>query len=159
MARRPLSAWLKPGLILKALTIFVVGSLFGVGLFTFVYAKGFSYFGTDSKACVNCHVMQDQYVAWQAGSHKEVAGCNDCHAPHDNIVHKYYVKAVNGWNHGLKFTTGDYPQTIRITDFNARVTNNACLHCHEDYLATVHITRPKGQELNCISCHEDVGHK
>ena len=29
----------------------------GIGGFTFVYAKGFSYLSTDPRACVNCHIM------------------------------------------------------------------------------------------------------
>ena len=32
----------------------------GVGAFTFVYAKGFSYLSSDPRACVNCHVMNQQ---------------------------------------------------------------------------------------------------
>ena len=31
----------------------------GIGAFTFVYAKGFSYLSTDPRACVNCHVMRE----------------------------------------------------------------------------------------------------
>ena len=35
----------------------------GIGAFTFVYAKGFSYLSSDPRACVNCHVMNEQYDA------------------------------------------------------------------------------------------------
>jgi cytochrome c nitrite reductase small subunit len=35
----------------------------GIGAFTFVYAKGFSYLSTDPRACVNCHIMNRQYDA------------------------------------------------------------------------------------------------
>lgn len=68
----------------------------GVVGYTFVYAKGASYLTNDPKACANCHVMQDYYDAWIKSSHRAVAVCNDCHAPHDNMVRKYYVKADNG---------------------------------------------------------------
>ena len=40
-----------PGLLLLAV---LVGVPVGVGAFTFVYAKGFSYLSTDPRACVNC---------------------------------------------------------------------------------------------------------
>jgi len=39
----------------------------GVGAFTFVYAKGFSYLSTDPRACVNCHVG-DVFVVRVAGN-------------------------------------------------------------------------------------------
>jgi hypothetical protein len=42
----------------------LLGIPVGVGAFTFVYAKGFSYLSTDPKACVNCHIMNSQYDAW-----------------------------------------------------------------------------------------------
>ena len=35
--------------------IFVVGSLVGVGTFTFGYANGAAYLSNDPKACINCH--------------------------------------------------------------------------------------------------------
>ena len=35
----------------------LLGIPVGVGAFTFVYAKGFSYLSPDPRACVNCHVM------------------------------------------------------------------------------------------------------
>ena len=46
-----------PGLL--ALSI-LLGVPAGVGAFTFVYAKGFSYMSSDPRACVNCHVMKPQ---------------------------------------------------------------------------------------------------
>jgi cytochrome c nitrite reductase small subunit len=39
----------------------VPGLLVGLGLYTFVYAKGASYLTNDPAACVNCHVMNEQY--------------------------------------------------------------------------------------------------
>ena len=35
----------------------------GVAAFTFGYAKGFSYLSTDPRACINCHVMNEQFDA------------------------------------------------------------------------------------------------
>ena len=37
------------------------GMLGGVGGFTFIYADGLSYMGSDPKTCVNCHIMRLQY--------------------------------------------------------------------------------------------------
>ena len=40
------------------------GALIGVGGFTFAYARGTSYLTNDPKACLNCHVMREQYEGW-----------------------------------------------------------------------------------------------
>ena len=135
MARFNLNNWWTPANVLRALAIFVVGSLFGVGVFTFGYAKGASYLSNDPATCINCH------------------------APHDNVVHKWLVKGENGFWHALKFTTGWYPENIEIRESNLKVTNNACLYCHADYVDEIHMTRPERQQVTCTQCHSDVGHK
>lgn len=147
-----------PSFMLSALAVFVIGSFIGVSLFTFVYARGYSYLGNDPETCINCHVMERQYDGWLTGSHTNVATCNDCHAPHDSIVHKYYVKGENGFWHGLKFTTGWYPENIEIREKNRTVTNNACLHCHADLTSDMHLTN-NDEQIQCTHCHVSVGHE
>ena len=61
--------------------VLLFGSALGLGLFTFGYAKGYSYLGHDSAACANCHIMSEHYAAWMKGSHHSTATCNDCHTP------------------------------------------------------------------------------
>ena len=51
----------------------LLGVLLGVGLYTFTYGEGFSYLSNNPEACVNCHVMQDQYDSWQKGTHHAAA--------------------------------------------------------------------------------------
>src|SRR5690348_5208416 len=53
------------GLFLSAL----VGVLLGLGTFTFRAAKGTAYLSNNPTACVNCHIMRDQYDSWQKSSH------------------------------------------------------------------------------------------
>jgi hypothetical protein len=36
----------------------LIGSMVGLGLYTFVYAKGYSYLSNDSKGCANCRVKR-----------------------------------------------------------------------------------------------------
>lgn len=60
----------------------LIGMLTGAGGYTFYYAQGFSYFSNDPRACVNCHIMREQYDGWQKASHHGFAACNDCHMPH-----------------------------------------------------------------------------
>lgn len=134
-----------------------LGLAIGVGGFTFVYAKGGSYLTSDPKACVNCHIMQEQYDAWLKSSHRAVAACNDCHAPHGWIP-KYYTKARNGFFHSLAFTTGKHPDPIRINPFNRRVTEAACRNCHAEIVEAMEGPHRAGEAISCIRCHHRVGH-
>lgn len=120
---------------------------------TMIYSKGYSYLSDDPKACVNCHIMGDHYYAFQKSSHKAVANCNSCHTP-QGFVSKYISKAINGWNHGVAFTTGKYPWPLKITHYNKEITNKACLKCHGEVVS--HINKNSGS--NCIKCHSEVGH-
>lgn len=83
-----------------------IGVLAGLGGFTFFYAEGASYLSNDPKACVNCHIMREEYDGWQKGSHKAVATCNDCHVPHE-FIPKYLAKMENGFWHSKGFTLQD----------------------------------------------------
>ena len=115
----------------------VFGLALGVGAYTFIYAKGYSYVTNDPEACANCHVMNTQFDAWNKSTHKAVAVCNDCHAPHHAPLAKLFVKGRNGFNHSLKFTTGRFPEPIRITNHNRKVTEAACRYCHKDIVAAI----------------------
>ncbi|MCL2422476.1 MAG: cytochrome c nitrite reductase small subunit [Micrococcales bacterium] len=135
-----------------------VGTALGLGGFTIAYSNAPSYLGTDPEACINCHVMQRQYDAWQKGSHAREAKCTDCHLPHGNLVQKYYVKAEDGVLHSTKFTTGNYPTNIVIRDSSLEVTNGACLSCHGEMTAMVNTDPKTGDTIACSRCHAGVGH-
>jgi cytochrome c nitrite reductase small subunit len=130
------------------------GVLAGVGGYTFVYAKGSSYLGSDPRACANCHVMNEQYAGWTRSSHHAVAGCNDCHAPHD-FVGKWSTKAINGFNHSFAFTSGRFPEPIRIGGRNREITQGACRSCHAEIVAAIDHGPAR---IDCLSCHASVGH-
>ncbi|MDZ7608895.1 MAG: NapC/NirT family cytochrome c [Cyclobacteriaceae bacterium] len=63
---------------------------FFVGIFVYaIYvSNAVSYLSDDPETCVNCHVMRPEFATWQHSSHKEVAVCNDCHVPHNNVFNK-----------------------------------------------------------------------
>lgn len=134
-----------------------LGVLLGTGLFTFHYAEGTSYFSTDPRACVNCHIMQPQYDSWQHGSHHAVAGCVDCHLPHDTIP-KYIAKADNGFHHSWAFTFQDFHEPIQITPRNARILQESCVRCHEPLVHQMMAGRPAEEAPSCVHCHATVGH-
>ncbi len=134
------------------------GVVVGIGGFTFIYAHGYSYLTNDPQACANCHVMREQFDGWVKSSHRAVATCNDCHTP-PGFVGKYYTKARNGFWHSFYFTTGRYPDPLRITPRNHRITEGACRKCHAEIVEAIEAHRPeKSDETSCVRCHRTVGH-
>jgi cytochrome c nitrite reductase small subunit len=146
------------------------GLMVGLGAFTFVYARGYSYLTNDPAACANCHVMREHFDAWNKSSHRAVATCNDCHTPHD-LVGKYTVKAKNGFWHSFYFTTGNYPDPLRITEGNRVVAEESCRYCHAQITSAIdpagdaagrtaaHVTAARTDEpASCVRCHRYVGH-
>jgi cytochrome c nitrite reductase small subunit len=143
---------------LRIATATLVGLAAGVGLFTFGYARGASYLTDDPRACANCHVMNEQFDGWSRSSHRSVAVCNDCHTP-PGFFAKYWTKALNGYHHSWAFTSGRFPDPIRITARNRGVTQQACRKCHAAIVDAID-PHPAGDpsRLDCLVCHRDVGH-
>jgi cytochrome c nitrite reductase small subunit len=130
------------------------GILAGLGGYTFVYARGASYLTDDPRACANCHVMNQQYAGWMAGSHHAVARCNDCHTP-PGLVRKYLTKAQNGVAHSWAFTTDRFHEPILIHERNRAVTEEACRKCHQPIVDAIEAHRTAE---SCLRCHAQVGH-
>ena len=137
----------------------VVGGLVvGLVAFTFRYAEGLSYFSTDPRACANCHIMNDQYASWTRGPHHGVAGCVDCHLPHD-FGPKYLAKALNGYHHSKGFTLQDFHEPILIKPRNAAILQESCLRCHGDFVHDILIHSERAEDaVRCVHCHRGVGH-
>lgn len=135
----------------------VVGLATGVAGYTFVYARGYSYLTNDPAACVNCHIMREQYDGWVASSHRRAAVCNDCHTPHDPAG-KWSTKAMNGFWHSFYFTTGAFREPIRIDARNRDVTEAACRTCHAEIVQAIDRAPHRGGRLACTGCHASVGH-
>jgi cytochrome c nitrite reductase small subunit len=140
----------------------LLGVAVGLGAYTFAYAEGHSYLVDDPAACNNCHVMRDQYEGWLRSAHGPVATCNDCHTP-EGLVPKYFVKAVNGFNHAWAFTTDRFPEPIEATSMNRRVSQDACRKCHAEIVESISHPAPSpGEDTQetpaCTHCHGSVGH-
>ncbi|MCK6598185.1 MAG: cytochrome c nitrite reductase small subunit [Bdellovibrionaceae bacterium] len=139
--------------------LILISAFLGLASYGFFYAKGYSYMSDDPNACVNCHVMQDQMDSWQKSTHHHVAKCNDCHLPH-NVVGKYAIKAVNGFNHSAAFTLQNFKDPIQIKEHSRSVVLNSCISCHEPMTANISVHKNQFQknDLNCLNCHQQVGH-
>jgi len=107
----------------------------------------------DPAACVNCHIMREQYDGWQKTTHHAVATCNDCHTPHD-LVGKYTTKMVHGYRHSKGFTFQDFHEPIRITEKDREIVEANCVRCHTELVSQISGPEPAG----CTRCHSDVGH-
>ena len=143
--------------IARLVLVVAVGGAIGIVGYTFVYAKGYSYLSNDPAACANCHIMNEQYDGWTRSSHHAVATCNDCHTPPD-FIGKYTTKASNGFWHSFYFTTGTFPEPIRIRERNAMVTEKACRKCHSDMVDAIEGSHIGDPEISCVRCHRSVGH-
>ncbi len=143
--------------LLIPLTAVLAGMAIGVGAFTFVYARGASYLTNNPDACGNCHVMSDHLSSWVKSSHHAVAVCNDCHTPH-NLIGKYATKGRNGFWHSFYFTSGTFPDPIRITEYSHNITEHACRRCHTEIVAAIDVHADAGDEISCTRCHPNVGH-
>jgi cytochrome c nitrite reductase small subunit len=136
----------------------MLGTMLGLGTFTFRYAEGLSYFSTDPRACKNCHIMNDEYASWTKGVHHAVATCIDCHLPHA-FIPKYIAKASNGYHHSKGFTMQDFHEPILIKARNAAILEESCLHCHADFVHDiVRGSTTAGDAVPCVHCHRNVGH-
>src|SRR5690606_14822587 len=135
----------------------LVGAAAGIGGYTFVYARGASYLTDDPAACANRHVMREQFDGWSRSRHRAVAVGNDCHTP-VGLVPKYVTKARNGFWHSFYFTTGGFPEPIRITPRNFEVTEGACRTCHAEVVHAIDTMPRAGAPLSCVRCHRDAGH-
>ena len=132
--------------------------MLGAGAFTFHYGEGLSYFSTDPRACKNCHIMNDEYDSWTKGVHHAAAKCIDCHLPH-GLVRKYLAKASDGYHHSKGFTLQDFHEPILIKPKNAAILQEACLHCHADFVHDiVRSSTTAGDAVSCVHCHRNVGH-
>jgi len=157
--------WSKRWLVLACLG----GLLVGVAGYTFDYAAGLSYLSSDPKACVNCHIMNDQFDSWRRGPHHAAATCYDCHLPL-TFPEKYVAKGRNGWHHSVGFTlqpssTGNPDENlyvrepIRIKDSNSQILQDNCLRCHADLVdEVVRGSTWADDAIRCVHCHRGVGH-
>jgi cytochrome c nitrite reductase small subunit len=138
----------------------LLGALGGSGAYTFSYAEGLSYLSDDPKACVNCHVMREQYDGWQKAGHHAHATCNDCHVPQDTFG-RYTTKALHGWRHSKAFTLDDFAEPIRILPEDLDIVHDNCVRCHNEIvseLAPSPHAAVESERYDCTRCHASVAH-
>lgn len=153
----PPDEWLLPVTVL-------VGMIFGLGFYILHLSKAASYLSDDPKTCINCHVMTTEYITWNHSSHRDIATCNDCHVPQDNLLNKYYFKAKDGLYHATVFTMRMEPQTITMREPSKVVVQNNCIRCHMDQVTDAKMIswveghKESRLDRTCWECHKETPH-
>ncbi len=149
----------------KLFAIVAAGAICGLGAYTVIASRAWSYLSDNPATCVNCHIMAPYYATWSHSSHGRDATCNDCHVPQDNFVRKWYFKGMDGMRHAGVFTIKGEPQVIQAIDESAEVIMENCIRCHTQ-LNTEFVNAGKvthqmvkaGEGKACWDCHRDVPH-
>ena len=145
----------------------LVAVFLGIGVYILYVSKFHSYLSDSPEACVNCHIMTPQYTTWSKSSHHNVASCNDCHVPHNNVFNKYYFKAKDGLRHATLFTLRMERQVIQIQEESAEVVQKNCERCHSQAFKSIknctNDDKEKEEEggkgeRKCWECHRETPH-
>lgn len=142
----------------------ITGMLFGFSFLAIYLSRAGSYLSDEPEVCVNCHVMSPHYATWFHSSHREVATCNDCHVPQENIFRSYFFKAKDGYRHSRIFIFKNEPQIIQIKEEGIIAVQNNCLRCHIDQVHPVSLANVTGVNYKygegklCWDCHRHVPH-
>lgn len=148
----------------RFLVIVLIGIGVGLLLLTLHLARATSYLSDKPESCVNCHVMAPYFATWERGSHGKVASCNDCHIPHDNVVHTYLFKAMDGMRHSYVFTLRLEPQVIRIKQAGKDVVQQNCIRCHQNQIHPISLRAISAKSIQsegdgyCWDCHRETPH-
>jgi cytochrome c nitrite reductase small subunit len=155
---------LEPDSKWKKVAIVSFAALVGLGFYLLKVSNAVSYLSDDPQACVNCHIMTPQYITWNHSAHREVAHCNDCHVPHNNVFNKYFFKAKDGLYHASIFTMRAEPEVITALEPSRAVIQSNCIRCHEPqvtdakmmgFVENHHTNRT---DRTCWECHREVPH-
>lgn len=132
----------------------ILGILLALCLVGVIGVQGMHAVTKDSSFCVSCHVMEPVYGTWSHSSHREIAGCNDCHTDQTNYATKTYTKATAGVQHLYHNTFGSVPEPIRIAQKNTEMVQNNCLRCHQDVVRNLNMDSSR----RCFDCHRYTPH-
>jgi formylglycine-generating enzyme required for sulfatase activity len=158
--------------------VFLVGFLVGVICFISLYQVTV-YFSTD-ESCMMCHVHPHVTESWKLSTHVNNSSgmrvhCVDCHLPpKDQTVSHYMAKASLGikdvWAYLVKDSADfDWDLKSELEHAVKYIPNESCKECHQnlfpagvtDDAITAHLHYEENEtklDLQCISCHLDVGH-
>lgn len=158
--------------------LLLVGFLFGVGVVIALYQTSV-YFSTND-SCTICHVHPHAHESWQLSSHVNnksgvMTNCVDCHLPPQNDTWSHYTAKLklgvrDVWSYLTKDTADINWEMKSDLEYAIKyIPNESCKACHQNIfpeelsddgiIAHLHYDEnEKELNLQCISCHLDVGH-
>ena len=95
--------------------------------------------------CASCHVMEEEFTAWQhSGAHRRLK-CVDCHLPNSNPVSHYMWKSIDGMKDVVIFTS--LPRSRKNTRHGVWPVSTAMTTriCRSKTLEILHSARLSGQ--------------
>jgi cytochrome c nitrite reductase small subunit len=156
---------------------FIAGTIIGI-LLMFFGNKFMDYTSTD-EYCISCHIHPHADESWEQSSHHNtksgvVIHCIDCHLPPKGSFGHLMAKGKMGlkdiWSYYTKDSADfNWQQRSRLEYAVKIVPNESCEKCHENLFTTglssegaiahlYYVENKKKLDLQCISCHLDVGH-
>ena len=157
--------------------IFLIGAILGI-VVVLCGNKAMHHYGTD-EYCASCHVHPHAIDSWKRSSHvNNKSGvrvhCIDCHLPAKGNFYHVREKARTGlhdlWAYWTKDSADFNWERKKELDYAVKIVyNEQCKDCHinlfprglSDDGGTAHLyyeANEKKLNLQCISCHLDVGH-
>lgn len=162
----------------KKRVMLLLGLLLGIGIMVATYETSV-YFSSD-ESCMMCHVHPHAEDTWKLSTHvNNKSGvkvhCVDCHLPPKNQTWDHYTaKAKLGITDVWSFMTKDsadfdWALKSELEHATKFIPNASCKECHQNLFpegieadgVTAHLyydENEKKLDLQCISCHLDVGH-
>ena len=156
------------------LTGLVIGLCIAVSLY-----QTSVYFSTN-ESCMICHVHPHVEKSWKLSSHYNnksgtKVDCVDCHLPPRNKTWEHYTAKLSLgtrdlWAYLTKDSADfDWDKLSEIEHAVKYIPNQSCKNCHHNLFPqgikddgiTAHLyyeDNEKKLDLQCISCHLDVGH-
>lgn len=158
--------------------LLIIGFLFGVGVVIALYQTSV-YFSTN-ESCMICHVHPHAEETWRLSTHVNnktgtMVNCIDCHLPPltntwDHYTAKLKLGARDVWGYLTKDSADfNWDAKSELEYAIKYIPNQSCKRCHQNLFPqgisddgiTAHLhydENEKKQNLQCISCHLDVGH-
>jgi len=155
-----------------------IGLIIGMGIVISMYQISV-YFSTD-ESCMICHVHPHVEKSWKLSSHYNNRSgtkvhCVDCHLPPRNNTWDHYTAKLrlgmrDLWGYLTKDSTDFDWETLSLVENAVRyIPNESCKECHHNLFPekinddgiTAHLYYEENEKklnLQCISCHLDVGH-
>ena len=157
--------------------IFIVGVV--LGMVVVLYGNRVMYRTNTDEYCASCHVHPHSHDTWKRSSHYNNrtgvrVNCTSCHLPPKGDFYYFREKARTGmkdlWSYWTKDSADFNWEAKRQLEHAVKIVyNESCKNCHVNLFPRgltddgirAHLyyeTNEKKLNLQCISCHLDVGH-